>query len=136
MIRPNYHNGYAKKYLSPSEKATFRDKIINLFKAMNDAGIVAKRNHTCCATCGHEDLSTEYMGKSYIFYHQQETERLASGISELYLCHSINKDDKQKVVDILKRFGCDWSNNDEDFIVVFAEFEKDPTLPKMVWRTL
>ncbi|MEO9153174.1 MAG: hypothetical protein ABI243_12315 [Lapillicoccus sp.] len=57
------------------------------FEALEAEGIVARMNFTCCQNCGHTEIGDERADDSrgYVFFHQQDAERLAPGESDLYL---------------------------------------------------
>lgn len=58
------------------------------FAAMEQAGILARMNFTCCNTCGHAEIADEDgadIGRGYVFFHEQDTSRLQPGRSELFL---------------------------------------------------
>jgi hypothetical protein len=68
-------------------ETTDNDRLERAFKALEDAGIVARENFTCCQTCGHAEIGDEIdawrdAGRSvrgYVFFHQQDTERATEG---------------------------------------------------------
>lgn len=71
---------------------TFIKKIDDIFDAFDDKNIIARRNWTCCNTCGCAEIGTEvndieeedpnkrYIG--YIFYHDQEAERIEEHLDQ------------------------------------------------------
>lgn len=50
------------------------------FAELNEAGILARQNFTCCGTCGTAEIGGEMDGsrhwRGYVFFHQQDTETL------------------------------------------------------------
>lgn len=50
-------------------------------------GFVARMNFTCCSTCGHGEIADERTAgeHSYVFFHQQDSERLCEPEASLYL---------------------------------------------------
>lgn len=58
------------------------------FDELAAAGVVARMDFTCCQTCGHTEIGDERgdgAAWAYTFFHQQDSERLAPGGSDLYL---------------------------------------------------
>lgn len=81
------------------------DRLDQAFENLEDGGIVARQNFTCCQNCGHAEIGDEVDGAGerglpvhgYTFYHQQDTERAAAD-SELYLAYgAVGHDDTLKV---------------------------------------
>ena len=101
------------------------DRLDKAFTELEDNGIVARQNFTCCQTCGHAEIwdevdqlkqDLEQANKSigpqgYVFYHMQDTE-LAVEDGMLYLAFGAteNADDAdirvaQRVSEILRKYG-------------------------------
>ena len=57
------------------------------FEALDGRGIVARMNFACCQTCGHAEIDDEKAdgSRGYVFFHQQDAERLAPGGCDLFL---------------------------------------------------
>lgn len=69
------------------------DRLDRAFEKMEASGVLARQNFTCCQTCGHaeiweeiEQLKQEQEVSGYVFYHQQDTERVVSE-GTLYLAY-------------------------------------------------
>ncbi|WP_295698395.1 hypothetical protein [Lapillicoccus sp.] len=74
------------------EEATWADegdypRLEAAFAALDGTGIVARMNFACCQTCGHAEIDDERVdgSRGYVFFHQQDTERLAPGGTDLFL---------------------------------------------------
>jgi Arc/MetJ-type ribon-helix-helix transcriptional regulator len=75
------------------EHVTDCDKLDEAFAELDRNGIVARQNFACCQTCGHTEISYE-LGKTsvhrrvrgYAFFHQQDSETVAS-TDNLYLAY-------------------------------------------------
>jgi hypothetical protein len=74
--------------------------------------IICRMNHTCCNTCGYyemeQDLLSEEVGYTeetlnYIFFHIQETERLADGATRCYINHRFNEEGKKYVLEYIAK---------------------------------
>ncbi|NDJ34543.1 MAG: hypothetical protein GYB64_07725 [Chloroflexi bacterium] len=52
------------------------DRLDRAFVALEEAGIVARQNFTCCQSCGHAEIGMEADESAfgYVFYHNQDTE--------------------------------------------------------------
>lgn len=58
------------------------------FADLAEAGIVARMDFTCCQTCGHAEIADERPDEAtwgYAFFHQQDSEGLEPGGSDLFL---------------------------------------------------
>ena len=103
-------------------------KINKAFNKLNRFGIVAKKNFTCCNTCGHYEINDflQHKRQSYIFYHMQSNDNLKKSGS-CHLGHSIRKKDKQKVYDILKEYDLkpDWDFTDNKTIFITENILND-----------
>ncbi|PPF85414.1 hypothetical protein C5E07_06745 [Pseudoclavibacter sp. RFBJ3] len=64
------------------------EKLRAAFADLEQAGVVARMNFACCQNCGHAEIEAERtIGKhvGYVFFHQQDAERLAGDDAELLL---------------------------------------------------
>ncbi len=57
------------------------------FEALEGNGIVARMNFTCCSNCGLAEMEDERVhgSRGYVFFHEQDAERLTPGGSDLFL---------------------------------------------------
>ncbi|MFF8768870.1 DUF6891 domain-containing protein [Kitasatospora sp. NPDC015120] len=57
------------------------DRLGAAFDALEDRGIVAAMDFTCCANCGYAEIGGEAApdSRGFVFFHQQDTERAAEG---------------------------------------------------------
>ncbi|WP_367133633.1 hypothetical protein [Saccharothrix sp. HUAS TT1] len=57
------------------------DRLLAVFDALGDDGIVARADFTCCQTCGHAEIGDEVEGaaRGYVFFHRQDTEGAVDG---------------------------------------------------------
>ncbi|MFJ9605570.1 DUF6891 domain-containing protein [Kitasatospora sp. NPDC101176] len=57
------------------------DRLEAAFDALEEQGVVAAMDFTCCATCGYEEIGGEADEGShgFVFFHQQDTEAAAAG---------------------------------------------------------
>ena len=75
------------------------DRLELAFDQLEDAGIVARQNFTCCGTCGAAEIQAEIedfefegrTARGYVFFHQQDTERAVEG-SGLYFSYGSVED--------------------------------------------
>ncbi|HEY6227497.1 MAG TPA: hypothetical protein VI282_10285 [Verrucomicrobiae bacterium] len=71
------------------------DRLDKAFAELEESGIVARQNFTCCQTCGNAEIDDELnaakeKGRTphgYTFYHMQDTENAVNG-SGLYLAYT------------------------------------------------
>jgi hypothetical protein len=63
------------------------DRLDTAMAALEDNGIVARQNFSCCMTCGSGEIRDEIetfnaggrMARGYVFFHQQATEHAVNG---------------------------------------------------------
>ncbi len=63
-------------------------KLDRAFEALRRAHVVAEPDFSCCNTCGHAEIEGDRDDLGYVFFHQQDTERLAESGST-YLSYGI-----------------------------------------------
>ena len=70
---------------------TDADKVAAAFAELDAAGVVARMNFTCCQTCGVAEIDDERPAdrpsSGYVFFHQQDSERLADAGAQLFLAY-------------------------------------------------
>ena len=75
-----------------AQQAGFREvpagKLDRAFEALRRAHVVAEPDFSCCNTCGHAEIEGDRDDLGYVFFHQQDTERLAESGST-YLSYGI-----------------------------------------------
>ncbi|MEO3938008.1 hypothetical protein V3N99_14795 [Dermatophilaceae bacterium Soc4.6] len=64
-------------------------RVAAAFAALEADGIVARMGFTCCQTCGHAEIGDEAgpSSRGYVFFHEQDAERLGPGGSDLFLAY-------------------------------------------------
>jgi hypothetical protein len=69
---------------------TDNDRLDDAFRRLDEAGVVARQDFSCCLGCGVGEIGTEARGyprpRGYVFYHQQDAERAAEG-EDLFLAY-------------------------------------------------
>lgn len=98
--------------LNKEQKRAFREKINLLFKELRKLHIVCRKNYLCCASCGQHQIDIDYPERDYVFYHAQQHDNLKDGEDVCYMQHFISESNKPKVIEILKRYGCNWNGDD------------------------
>ncbi|WP_424465800.1 DUF6891 domain-containing protein [Pseudoclavibacter helvolus] len=64
------------------------EKLRAAFADLERAGVVARMNFACCQDCGHAEITAERTAGAqtgYVFFHQQDAERLAGDDAQLLL---------------------------------------------------
>ena len=76
------------------------ERVVRAFAALERDGFVARMNFTCCNTCGTSEIDAErtplpdagpgygYREERYVFFHEQDVERLAETPANLLLTYS------------------------------------------------
>ena len=73
--------------------------------------IYCRANYTCCNSCGYAEIEDYLTGDeggykedelNYVFFHIQETERLADGAKKVHLNHRLTEATKQRVLEYVK----------------------------------
>ncbi|GAA2403536.1 hypothetical protein GCM10010420_33480 [Streptomyces glaucosporus] len=63
------------------EGETDPERLTRAFEALEEAGITARENFTCCSTCGHAEIGGEASpgSRGFVFFHSQDTDSAAAG---------------------------------------------------------
>ncbi|HEY5922013.1 MAG TPA: hypothetical protein VIV11_10105 [Kofleriaceae bacterium] len=118
------------------------DRLDAAFDELNEHGVMARHDWTCCQTCGHGAMHDEYervragnpapLVRGYAFYHNQDTEGAADG-GGMYLAYGALDEGEQpaidvarKVVDTLTRHGLrvDWDGTIKTRIAVQLDWKR------------
>ena len=114
------------------------DRLDQAFENLEDSGIVARQNFTCCQNCGHAEIGEEIDEaaergvnvRGYTFYHQQDTDRAIAG-EGIYLAYgTVGHDDTVKVahevVAAIERCGLktDWDGSAGTRIRIAMEWQR------------
>lgn len=80
------------------------ERLDRAFAALEERGIVARQDFSCCGNCGHYEIWAEMDedSRGYTFYHMQDTESAAAGHG-LYLAYGANvenDEDNQAIIKI------------------------------------
>lgn len=116
---------------SQSEDLTddvFMTLIDEFYRRCRDIGVFCAKDWQCCQTCGHTSL--EDIGHSnYIFYHQQDGERLRDGHTECHFAYHFEDDTiKDAVRSIVAELGGKWDGNERTRILLTLQ----PTTPPIL----
>lgn len=127
------------------------DRLDAAFDELNAKGIVARHNWTCCQNCGNSEMAFEIEQvrernpskqiRGAVYYHQQDTERVAEGGSLFLAFGSAGGDDSaataiaREVVDTLCRHGLqsEWNGGLSNRITVPMNWQRR-SLPER-WAT-
>jgi len=75
-------------------------RVARAFAALNESGMIARMNFACCSTCGTSEIDDErtalpepgegyrYREEQYVFFHEQDSDRLVDEPAELLLTYS------------------------------------------------
>jgi len=87
-VRSAWQERLAEQESWPAE--TDVDRLLRAFAALDRDGVLARDHFTCCQRCGHDEIGGAVPAgqrrDGYTFFHQQDTERAASG-GPLYLAY-------------------------------------------------
>ncbi|MFE6054827.1 DUF6891 domain-containing protein [Kitasatospora sp. NPDC056446] len=83
------------------------DRLADAFDALEDQGIVAAMDFTCCAGCGYAEIGGEAEEDSYgfVFFHQQDTEAAAAGRGLMLRYGAFRSDDESAEVSARRTTG-------------------------------
>jgi hypothetical protein len=85
------HRAHARTW----PETTDCDRLDRAFAALEQQGIAARQNFTCCQNCGHAEIWEECdalpRARGYTFFHMQDTESAAEG-QGLYLAYGATAD--------------------------------------------
>lgn len=110
------------------------DRLDAAFAELEAAGIVCRQNWTCCQTCGLAEIGEEIEpgSRGYVFYHQQDTERVLEDGS-LFLAYGACSDVKAEQLEVANEIAriirengltVEWDGSLEKRIMVKAEWKK------------
>ncbi|MBV6696121.1 DUF6891 domain-containing protein [Kitasatospora aureofaciens] len=79
IVAPLWEERLAEQAAWPD--TTDVDRLEAAFDALEEEGIVAAMDFTCCASCGYAEIGGEADedSRGFVFFHQQDTERAAAG---------------------------------------------------------
>ncbi|MEU8083196.1 hypothetical protein AB0B57_06190 [Micromonospora sp. NPDC049101] len=85
-----YERALAVRRAQQREWGEVRGNLTRAFAELNERGVVARENFSCCGTCAsaeiHDERDDSRHWHGYVWYHQQDTESLlASEDGEVYL---------------------------------------------------
>lgn len=110
------------------------DKLSKAFEEMNNSGIVARENFTCCQTCGSSEIGdyAQEQDFGYVFYHQQDTERAVEGdgvylsYGHLGLAKKSMKEMTNQIIQTLEKNGLNvvWNGSVHTRILVNLDWKK------------
>ncbi|MEV6282435.1 hypothetical protein [Kribbella sp. NPDC051770] len=82
---------------------TDADRVAAAFAELDANGVVARMNFTCCQTCGVTEIDderpTDRPSSGYVFFHQQDAERLADDPAHLFLAYGTLDPEKGRVAE-------------------------------------
>lgn len=112
------------------------DRLDRAFAELEESGIVARQNFTCCQNCGHHEIGEEIEAAAkngrkshgYTFYHMQDTESAVEG-SGVFLAYGGESDSiavGKEVVATLERHGLKvvWDGSLETRIYVRMDWKR------------
>lgn len=97
-------------------------KIDEAFDKLNELGILARKDWTCCQTCGHYEIKDELKEcglTNYVFYHDQDTDYLNErGFT--YIAYGLDKKAKKVVMKVFKHYGLnpEWNGSEKTRIKI------------------
>jgi hypothetical protein len=138
-----YAQGYLKEELDRhrAQQGTWPaktdcDRLNSAFAELDQSGIVARQNFTCCQNCGNHEIGDEIKSAKekgitpigYTFYHMQDTEGAVNG-SGLYLAYAGKTDAvavANQIIHTLKRHGLEpkWDGNLDTRIFVPLDWKR------------
>ena len=123
--------------LSRKDRSKFQDKIGAFTDSLASGeknepgnGVELYDDFSCCQSCGHYEMESRLIEDgydpektSYLFYHQQEGNRLREGADEVYFAHDIKEKDVAFVMEVVKGYGGSWNGSPNTTICIpFIDF--------------
>jgi hypothetical protein len=134
FTREELKNHEAQQATWPEE--TDCDRLDKAFAELEESGIVARQNFTCCQTCGNAEIDDELKAAKvkgrkphgYTFYHMQDTEGAVNG-SGLYLAYAGRTGgdaEAREIIAALERHGLkpEWDGSVESRIFVPIDWKR------------
>jgi hypothetical protein len=96
----------------------FMNLIDEFFRRCREKGIFCAKDWSCCQSCGHTDM--ENLGhQNYIFYHQQDGDRLRDGDLECHFAfHFESENRRTDVKELVDEFGGVWDGGNTTRILL------------------
>lgn len=112
----SFHIGEPSR-LHPATDPKLAEAIQTVFGNLDEwntdpISITCRMNYACCNTCGHHELEQEMLSEewgeteatmNYMFFHLQESERLANGAKKVYLNHCFSEEGKKYVLEYIAK---------------------------------
>jgi hypothetical protein len=76
--------------------------IDDMAEEFEEIGVEFLKNHSCCNTCGHSEAFSAGK-KNYVFYHEQDNDRLRKGAREINLAFNFDDETKVKVLELVDK---------------------------------
>ena len=110
----------------PRKFLTIKYKVNAFMKEVEKIGnIRVEKNWSCCNSCGHYSMDNT---ANYIFYDQQTGEFMKETNSCNFAHHFTDKDVKNKVLEIAKKYGSDWNGEDNYTIILTQNHPQNDNL--------
>jgi hypothetical protein len=90
IVGPLWRERLAEQEAWPA--VTDADRVAAAFAALEERGITARMNFTCCGKCGFSEIADEAAegDHGFVFFHSQDTERAAEGHG-LWLTYGVHE---------------------------------------------
>jgi hypothetical protein len=93
-LRSAYERALTARREQQQRWGTVRGNLTRAFAELNELGVVARENFSCCGTCAsaeiHDERDDSRHWQGYLWYHQQDTESLlASEDGQVYLGYGV-----------------------------------------------
>lgn len=98
--------------------AVFMNLVDEFYRQCRAKGIFCAKDWQCCQTCGHTAM-TDLGHTNYIFYHEQDGDRLRDGETDCHFAfcfESVNK--RMDVKEIVNELGGVWDGSDTTRILL------------------
>jgi hypothetical protein len=115
------------------------DRLDHAFEAMEESGLVARQNYSCCGNCGRYEIRGEVQQAlrsrpviGYVFYHMQDTES-ASECGSFYLAYGAVRQGSDSVAAVghlvvqaleRARLRTEWDGNPDNRIRVDIDWKR------------
>jgi hypothetical protein len=100
------------------------DQITRAFRTLQKSGYFARKNWTCCQTCGIAEIPDGV--EKYVFYHDQD----ATGLWENGETHLCWRGDPKFICDTLQAAGLEVEHNGDDRTRILIKLPKDAKRPR------
>ncbi len=100
----------------------FRQKISECYKELRAIGVICRHDYACCLSCASYEMADRYGDDTdYVYYHGGDNDNVQNGAKTCYLRWNLTSEKLPQVIEILKKYGCDYPGYGKAFVFPVPE---------------